>query len=43
MPLALAELVVGTKCGGSDGLSGITINPAVGHAFDLLVDSGRAR
>jgi altronate hydrolase len=38
--LALNELVIGTKCGGSDGLSGITINPAVGHAFDLLVDAG---
>lgn len=39
-PMALSELIVGTKCGGSDGLSGITINPAVGHAFDLLVDAG---
>jgi altronate hydrolase len=38
--LALNELVIGTKCGGSDGLSGITINPAVGHAFDQLVDAG---
>ena len=38
--VSLAELVVGTKCGGSDGLSGITANPAVGHAFDLLVDAG---
>ena len=40
VPLALADLVIGTKCGGSDGLSGITINPAVGHAFDLLGDAG---
>ena len=38
--IGLADLVVGTKCGGSDGLSGVTINPAVGHAFDRLVDSG---
>ena len=38
--LGLPDLVVGTKCGGSDGLSGVTINPAVGHAFDLLVDAG---
>ena len=38
--IGLADLVVGTKCGGSDGLSGVTINPAVGHAFDLLVDAG---
>jgi altronate hydrolase len=40
VPLALSDLVIGTKCGGSDGLSGITINPAVGHAFDLLADQG---
>ena len=39
-PIGLADLVVGTKCGGSDGLSGVTINPAVGHAVDLLVDAG---
>ena len=39
-PLGLGDLVVGTKCGGSDGLSGVTINPAVGHAFDRLVDAG---
>ena len=38
--IGLTDLVVGTKCGGSDGLSGVTINPAVGHAFDLLVDAG---
>src|SRR6185503_12714402 len=42
VPLGFSELVVGTKCGGSDGLSGITINPAVGHAFDMLVDAGAA-
>jgi altronate hydrolase len=40
VPIDLSDLVIGTKCGGSDGLSGITINPAVGHAFDLLVDQG---
>jgi altronate dehydratase large subunit len=40
VPLELADLVVGTKCGGSDGLSGITINPAVGHAMDRLVEAG---
>ena len=40
VPLALADLVVGTKCGGSDGLSGVTINPAVGRAADLLLDAG---
>lgn len=40
VPISLADLVIATKCGGSDGLSGVTINPAVGHAFDLLVDAG---
>jgi altronate dehydratase large subunit len=33
----VSELVVGTICGGSDGTSGITANPAVGRAFDRLV------
>jgi altronate hydrolase len=40
VPVGLSDLVIGTKCGGSDGLSGVTINPAVGHATDLLVDAG---
>ncbi len=40
VPLAMSDLVIGTKCGGSDGLSGVSINPAVGHAFDLLADTG---
>jgi altronate dehydratase large subunit len=40
VPLVFSDLLIGTKCGGSDGLSGITINPAVGHAFDILVDAG---
>lgn len=40
VPMALSELVVGTICGGSDGTSGITANPAVGRAFDALVDAG---
>jgi altronate hydrolase len=31
------ELIVGTVCGGSDGTSGLTANPAVGRAFDRLV------
>ncbi|WP_248310310.1 UxaA family hydrolase [Bosea sp. 117] len=42
VPVGLSDLVIGTKCGGSDGLSGVTINPAVGHACDLLVDAGAA-
>ncbi len=40
VPMALSELVVGTVCGGSDGTSGITGNPAVGLAFDRLVEAG---
>lgn len=39
-PLPLSELVVGLQCGGSDGFSGITANPALGHAVDLLVAQG---
>lgn len=35
-----ADLVVGTQCGGSDALSGVTANPAVGFATDLLVRAG---
>jgi altronate hydrolase len=40
VPLSFSDLVIGTKCGGSDGLSGITINPAVGRAFDRLDRAG---
>jgi len=36
------DLVVGTVCGGSDATSGISANPAVGRAFDLLVQQGAA-
>jgi altronate dehydratase large subunit len=39
-PLRLDELVIGTICGGSDGTSGVTANPAVGRAFDRLVAEG---
>ena len=35
-----AELIVGTICGGSDGTSGITANPAVGRVFDRHVAAG---
>jgi altronate hydrolase len=38
--MALDELIVGTICGGSDATSGITANPAIGRAFDLLVAAG---
>jgi altronate hydrolase len=37
-----SELIVGTICGGSDGTSGMTGNPAAGLAFDKLVDAGAA-
>ena len=36
-PAALKELSIGLKCGGSDGFSGISANPAIGHVSDLLV------
>lgn len=39
-PVSLKELVLGVKCGGSDGFSGLSANPALGHAADLLVRSG---
>ncbi|HET9108589.1 MAG TPA: UxaA family hydrolase [Steroidobacteraceae bacterium] len=39
-PVHLSDLTVGTVCGGSDGTSGIAANPAVGRAFDRLVDAG---
>lgn len=40
--LNINELVVGTICGGSDATSGISANPAVGRAFDMLVEQGAA-
>ena len=40
VPMRMDELVIGTICGGSDGTSGITANPAVGRAFDHLVEAG---
>lgn len=36
----LSELCVGLKCGGSDGFSGLSANPAIGHTSDLLVALG---
>jgi altronate hydrolase len=40
VPMGIAELTVGTICGGSDATSGLTANPAMGVAFDLLVADG---
>ena len=39
-PVPVSELVLGLNCGGSDGWSGITANPALGAAVDLLVRHG---
>jgi altronate hydrolase len=39
-PAPLNALTIGVKCGGSDGFSGISANPAVGYASDLLVALG---
>jgi len=39
-PMSVSDLVVGTVCGGSDGTSGISGNPAVGLAFDRLIAAG---
>ncbi len=39
-PIDAGELIIGMKCGGSDGLSGITANPVVGAFSDLLISKG---
>ena len=39
-PARLDKLCIGVKCGGSDGFSGITANPAVGYCADLIVGLG---
>lgn len=39
-PAALSKLTVGLECGGSDGFSGISANPSVGYAADLIVALG---
>ena len=39
-PIGLSELILGTNCGGSDGNSGITANPALGVASDMIVAAG---
>ena len=39
-PAPLTELCIGVKCGGSDGFSGISANPAVGYCADLVVALG---
>ena len=39
-PASPSQLCVGLKCGGSDGFSGISANPAIGHVADLLAALG---
>lgn len=39
-PIPVSELIVGLQCGGSDGYSGVTANPALGVASDILVRHG---
>ena len=39
-PAPLSKLVVGLECGGSDGFSGISANPAIGHTSDLVAALG---
>jgi altronate hydrolase len=40
VPASLSHLAVGLKCGGSDGFSGLSANPAIGHTSNLLVALG---
>jgi altronate hydrolase len=42
LPVPVSELTLGTNCGGSDGYSGITANPALGNASDRLIACGGA-
>ncbi|MCU7548770.1 altronate dehydratase family protein [Chitinophagaceae bacterium LB-8] len=39
-PAPLSKLTIGLECGGSDGFSGISANPAIGYSSDLLVSLG---
>lgn len=39
-PIPVSELIVGVECGGSDGFSGISANPAIGRTIDHLVGAG---
>ncbi len=40
VPIDSSELILGTECGGSDACSGISANPALGKASDLLIEAG---
>ncbi|MBL7750481.1 MAG: UxaA family hydrolase, partial [Chitinophagaceae bacterium] len=39
-PVSITKLCIGLECGGSDGFSGISANPAIGYTSDLLVAAG---
>ncbi len=39
-PISVSKLIIGMKCGGSDGFSGITANPLVGRFSDMLTSKG---
>jgi altronate hydrolase len=39
-PASISKICIGLECGGSDGFSGISANPAIGYASDLLVACG---
>jgi altronate dehydratase large subunit len=41
-PIEISEIILGTECGGSDACSGISANPALGVASDLLIEAGGA-
>ena len=41
-PAPLSDLIVGVECGGSDGFSGLSANPVIGHTADLLAALGGA-
>ena len=41
-PCPLSDLIMGVECGGSDGFSGLSANPVIGHAADLLAALGGA-
>ena len=39
-PIPIAELILGTECGGSDACSGMSANPALGEVSDMLIEAG---
>lgn len=39
-PFPVSKLIVGTECGGSDAMSGVSANPSIGATLDMVVDAG---